>query len=137
MSHRTILAWLAALLLIAAPPAALAAQTATGYQTGNGVTIPVTPATPLPTATGFSSTLNITVATVIKAAPGRMVRISVIVAGSAVGSVNDVATTGAAAVGNQIWVIPNAVGMTTIEWPCLVGIVVVPGTGQTLAVSFS
>lgn len=80
---------------------------------------------------------NITAATVVKAAPGRVGVVSVIVAGSAVGTVNDILTTGAVAVANQIGTIPNVVGTYTFNWPCAVGIVVVPGTGQTVAVSYT
>jgi len=85
---------------------------------------------------GISSSLNITAATVVKATPGRLVRISVIVAGSTVGTANDVITTGAVAVANQIATIPAAVGVIVVEWPCAAGITVVPGTGQTLSVSY-
>lgn len=85
---------------------------------------------------GLTSVKNITAATVIKAGAGRICRVSVIVAGSAAGTVNDVLTTGAAAVANQVATIPNAVANLDIQFPCATGIVVVPGTGQTLAVSF-
>jgi len=87
-------------------------------------------------ASGKTGQYNITSATAIKATAGRLVRISVIVAGSAAGTANDCATTGAAAVGNQIAAIPNTVGVINLDWPCATGIVVVPGTGQTLAVSY-
>jgi len=87
------------------------------------------------TGQGLSSSLNISAATVIKATPGRLVRISVIVAGS-VGTANDCTTTGGAAAANEIAVIPAAVGPVLLDWPCLAGIVVVPGAGQTIAVSF-
>lgn len=86
---------------------------------------------------GTGSKLNITAATVVKAGPGRLVRVSVLVAGSGTGTVNDCLTTGAAATANEVFVIPETVGTCTLEWPHLVGIVIVPGTGQTLAVSFS
>lgn len=85
---------------------------------------------------GTQSLLNITAAAIIKGAPGRVVRISVVVAGTAAGSVNDVATTAGAAAANQIAAIPNAVGVIQLDWPCTAGIVVTPGTGQTIAVSF-
>ena len=86
---------------------------------------------------GTSSKFNITVATVVKAGPGRIIRVSVLVAGSGTGTVNDCLTTGAAATANEIAVIPETVGPLLLEWPCFTGIVVVPGTGQTLAVSYS
>jgi hypothetical protein len=84
---------------------------------------------------GTKSILNITAASVVKATPGRLVRLSVLVAG-AVGTVNDCATTGAAATANQIAVIPAAVGSVVLEWPCAVGIVIVPGAAQVLSVSY-
>src|SRR6185312_17101345 len=86
---------------------------------------------------GTSRTYNITAATVVKAAPGRLVRVSVIVAGSATGTVNDVATTGGVGAANQVGTIPDALGTTIFDWPCAVGITVVPGTGQTVAVSYT
>jgi hypothetical protein len=85
---------------------------------------------------GAATVLAITAATVLKAAPGRLVRINVVVAGSAAGSANDVATTGAAGVGNQIAAIPNTIGPIPLDWPCATGIVIVPGTGQTLTAAF-
>lgn len=85
---------------------------------------------------GSSAQYNITAATVVKATPGRLVRIDVITAGSAAGTANDCATTGAAAVGNQIASIPNTVGSIELDWPCATGIVIVPGTSQVLAVSY-
>lgn len=86
---------------------------------------------------GTLSVLNITAPTLVKLGPGRLFKVSVVVAGSATGTVNDCATTGAAAAANQFGTTPNAVGTTPFNWPCLSGIVVVPGTGQTLAVSYT
>ena len=87
---------------------------------------------------GNASKLNVTAATVIKATPGTVYNVNVIVAGSTAGTVNDCATTGAAAAANQIATIPNAVGNYEVgPFPTFTGIVVVPGTGQTVAISFS
>lgn len=91
----------------------------------------------LVTQGGASTVSNITVATVIKATAGRICKVSVIVAGSAVGTVNNCATTGAAAVANQVGTTPTALGTTDFQMVCSTGIVVVPGTGQTLAVSYN
>lgn len=85
---------------------------------------------------GQSATLNITTATVVKATPGRLVRINVVVAGAA-GTANDCATTGAAAAANVICAIPAAVGVINVEWPCATGIVITPGAAQVVAVSFT
>jgi hypothetical protein len=83
---------------------------------------------------GAKSVKNITVATVIKATPGTLLGFAVIVAGAA-GTINDVATTGGAAAGNQIGVTLAVVGNYPLYGvPCTTGIVVVPGAGQTIAV---
>jgi hypothetical protein len=84
---------------------------------------------------GANATYNISAATVVKASAGRLFKISVIVAGAA-GTVNDVATTGGAAIGNQISVIPAANGVFDFNWPCATGIVIVPGAGQVVAVTW-
>ena len=89
------------------------------------------------TCQGAASVLNITAAAVIKKSAGRLVRINVLVAGSAAGSANDVAATAGAATANQVFAIPNTVGSYLLDWPCAAGIVVTPGTGQTIAVSFT
>jgi len=90
----------------------------------------------LTTSGGQFASYNITAAKVVKVGAGRVIRVNVLVAGSAAGTVNDCATTGAAAIGNEIASIPNTVGEVLLEWPCAIGIVVVPGTGQTLSVSY-
>jgi len=60
----------------------------------------------------------------------------VVVAGSAPGSVNDCATTGAAATANELAPLPNALGTIDLQFAYSTGLVIVPGTGQTLAVSY-
>ena len=49
----------------------------------------------------------------------------------------DEGATGDAAAANKIASIPNTVGVITLDWPCAVGIVVTPGSGQVLAVSYA
>ena len=88
------------------------------------------------TGKGMKTAKNLTAATVVQGGIGRIAKVSVIVAGSAVGTVNDVLTTAAAAVGNQLAVIPNTIGVYDVDMPCGLGIVIVPGTGQTVAVSY-
>jgi hypothetical protein len=86
---------------------------------------------------GRLATYNVTSSTVIKAAAGRAFRVAVVVAGSAAGAVHDCSTTGAAAAANKVATIPNTVGVYDLNWPCGTGIVLVPGTGQTLSISYS
>lgn len=88
---------------------------------------------------GNSQQYNITAAAVVKATPGRVARVSIIAAGSTAGSVNDCSTTGAAAASNQVLAIPTTAAPGTVlllDWNCATGIVVVPGTGGVIAVSF-
>ena len=83
------------------------------------------------------TTLDITTATVIKAAQGTLVSIEVIVAGSAAGAAYDHDQTSGVSATNQIAAIPTTIGLIPLAWTCSVGIVVVPGTGQTLAVKWA
>lgn len=93
--------------------------------------------TPVFIGQGGEAALNITAAAVVKLGPSRVARVSVVVAGSAAGAVHDCAATGDVAAGNKIASIPNTVGVYTLDWPCAAGVAVVPGSGQTLAVSYS
>lgn len=86
---------------------------------------------------------SVTAAAVIKAVPGLLATVIVDVAGSGGAlTLNDCATTGAAASGNQIASIANANIVAGVPysffWPCKTGIVVsaVP-TGSTVRVSYT
>lgn len=84
---------------------------------------------------GAQNKADITAATLIKSTGGRLCSVSVIVAGSADGAVydnNDITSTL-----RQIYVIPQTVGVYVVNFPMGYGISVVPGTGQTVAVSWS
>ncbi len=92
---------------------------------------------------GKGSMLNITAATVVAQVPPdfargqcRLVRVQVLVAGSAAGAAYDGNSTAGNTAANQLAVIPNVVGNYLIDMPCLAGIVIIPGTGQTVAVSY-
>lgn len=89
---------------------------------------------------GNSSKLNITAAVVVKATPGRLRKIVVVAPGSGSGAltVNDCATTGAAAAANAILSVPfgsmTAGQVFNLDWPCSTGIVVsaVPAAGAPI-----
>jgi hypothetical protein len=85
---------------------------------------------------GTKNAYNLAASTVVKATAGRLGKVSVSVAG-AIGTVNDCATTGAAAIGNQIGIIPAAVGIYVFDWPCTTGIVYIPGAAQVASVSYA
>ncbi|MGC9271242.1 hypothetical protein [Acidiphilium sp.] len=89
-----------------------------------------------PTAWGTLTARNITSATVIKPAAGVPIIAQVIVAGTTTGAVYDAAATTGDVAANQVAVIPETVGAYRIETPCQTGILIVPGTGMTVAVSY-
>lgn len=81
------------------------------------------------------SSLNITSATVVKTVPGMLVAFSVVVAGAA-GTINDTTTTGGAAASNVMASTPAVAGTYYYPMQFKNGLVVVPGAGQTVAVSY-
>lgn len=92
---------------------------------------------------GKSSALNITAAQLVSAVPKdfalgqcRLVRVQVLVAGTAGGAAYDSASLTGNTAANQIGAWPNTVGSYLIDMPALQGIVIVHGTGQTVAVSY-
>lgn len=86
---------------------------------------------------GNKSALNIVAGSPVALTAKRAFTLTVVVAGSATGTLNDCATTGAAAAANQFFTIPTAVGSYQVDWPINNNLVVVPGTGQTVAISYS
>jgi hypothetical protein len=93
-----------------------------------------------------SSSLNATAAKVIKATAGRVAKVTIINAGATSGAftLNDCATTGAAAASNEIWTLPQASSLNVagavfeLDWPCATGIVLSGVVaGGTVAISFT
>jgi len=100
----------------------------------------------LTTDGGKSSALNLTAATVVKAAAGRLAKVIVLSGGTAANgqfTFNDAATIAGAAAANQFLVIPSGTAVGTIysvQIPVTNGIVLsaVPTAGSpVVAVSFS
>lgn len=77
----------------------------------------------------------ISVPTVVSTSPGRAARASVTVAGSTPGLVYDSAAL--TMLSRPIYSIPNTLGDEEINLPVAYGVVVVPGAGQTVTVSYS
>ena len=84
---------------------------------------------------GTATTLYVTGTQVIKATPGIVCKVNVIVAGAA-GGIYDCATTAAIATANEIASVPATAGPLSIEFPCLVGITYKPGSGQVISISY-
>lgn len=85
---------------------------------------------------GYSNQKNVSATTVIKANPGVVAMVEVIVAGAA-GALNDCATTGAVAAGNKFFTVPAVVGSYQVNWNCSAGCVYTPGASQVIAISYN
>lgn len=84
---------------------------------------------------GLQTVSNISAATLVKSSGGRVCSVSVIVAGSASGTIYDV--NNVLGTSNPVFKIPTTVGVTFVNMPTTNGIVVAPGSGQTVSVSYS
>ncbi len=84
---------------------------------------------------GILNASGLTASTVVKSSAGRVAIVSVIVGGSATGTVYDGAT--ATATTKPLYTIPTTAGAYVVNLPASFGILVSPGTGQTVTVSYS
>lgn len=84
---------------------------------------------------GNRSATGLTAATSVLSGQGRMVNVSVIVAGSGAGAIYD--ATDATLTAAPVFTIPMTAGVYPINFPVSNGIVVAPGTGQTVSISYS
>jgi hypothetical protein len=83
---------------------------------------------------GAASQENISTATWI-AAQNRLCRVSIVAPGTATGTIYDASN--ASDISTPIWTIPTALGMVKVSIPITDGLLVVPGTGQNVTVSWS
>lgn len=86
---------------------------------------------------GFRNSREVSATALLQQGDSWVARISVIVAGSSTGLIYDAPSVGLAGTGNRLYVIPNTVGIHEVKLPANQGIVVTPGTGMILCVSFS
>ncbi len=84
---------------------------------------------------GMATVTGIASANLVKQGPGRICMVSVTAIGSTPGSVYDANL--ASATTNLLWIIPNTIGEFIVNMPVGYGIVVAPGTGQVVTVSYS
>lgn len=90
----------------------------------------------LSTGRSQNSALNLAASNVIKLGAGRVGRVNVIVAGSTVGMLCDTTTIGAAAISNAVLIIPAVIGLIEVDFPFFNGLVFIPGTGETVSISY-
>jgi hypothetical protein len=114
-----------------------ASQLLTALQ--NVVTALNTASTAFLNVNGQTNAANISVPTVVKPSSGRIARVSIIVAGSATGFIYDGASLTART--KPLWIIPETAATNgepyEVNFSTSFGLLVVPGTGQTVTVGYS
>ena len=84
---------------------------------------------------GSQNLADVSTTTLIKQGAGRIASVSVTTAGSTVGKIYDASLS--TSTSNLVWSIPNTVAITVINFPLRFGLVVAPGTGQIVTISYS
>lgn len=84
---------------------------------------------------GKQNSGTISAATLVKPSAGRVCKVSITTAGAAVGKIYD--TNQVTATTPEVYTIPNSSGVVDVNIPVQFGIVVVPGAGQVVMVSYS
>lgn len=86
---------------------------------------------------GKQTSATVTASTLIVAGAGRLVNFSVTVPGSASGLIYNASTTASAAAANSLVATPTTIGVYTVGQHFTNGLVVSPGTGQSINVTYS
>jgi len=86
---------------------------------------------------GTQTSVTVTAATVIYVGKGYLVNFSVVVAGSSAGTISNTGATGTVAAANALCAIPATVGIIKVGQVFSTGLVVTPGTGQSVNVTYS
>lgn len=84
---------------------------------------------------GALNNCDISSASLVTTGAARVCNIIVTTAGSATGAVYDASV--ASGTTNKVFTIPNTVGIYVVNFPVKYGIVVAPGTGQVVSISYS
>jgi len=86
---------------------------------------------------GRTTSATVTASTLVINGSGVLVSASVTVAGSASGTINDALSTSAAAAANALVATPATLGVYPCGQHFSQGLVIVPGTGQSVNVTYS
>jgi len=86
---------------------------------------------------GTQTSVTVTAATLIFNGPGYLVSFSVVVAGSSAGTISNTNAVSTVAASNALCVIPATVGVVKVGQVFSTGLVVTPGTGQSVNVTYS
>lgn len=86
---------------------------------------------------GNYTSAALTAQTLVSAGSGYIVNMAVVITSTTAGTLNNAATVGAAAAANAIVATPVTVGVYPVGARFTSGLVVSPGTGQTIVVTYS
>jgi hypothetical protein len=86
---------------------------------------------------GGNASIGITAPTLISSEAGRLVNLYVIDGGSSGGFIHDASSVAAASTLNALTTIPTTAGITSVNIPFSNGLVVIPGTGQSINITYS
>lgn len=86
---------------------------------------------------GTQTSATVTATTLVATGPGYLVNFAVLVAGSSAGTINNANATGSAAAANALCATPATVGIYSAGQLFTNGLVIVPGTGQSINVTYS
>jgi hypothetical protein len=86
---------------------------------------------------GTQTSITVTSSTSVIVGSGYLVNFSVVVAGSSAGTIYNASATSATAASNALCAIPDVVGIYKAGQAYSAGLVVVPGTGQSVNITYS
>ena len=86
---------------------------------------------------GTTAFLGASSPTLVNTGSGRLVNIYVITAGSAAGTIHDASSVAAATTSNTLIDTPTTVGLIQANIPYSSGLVIQPGTGQVINITYS
>jgi hypothetical protein len=86
---------------------------------------------------GTATSATVTGSTIIFSGKGYLVKYTVVVAGSASGLINNASSTVAPAASNALCATPNTVGIYPVGMVFTNGLTIVPGTGQSINVTYT
>ena len=84
---------------------------------------------------GLMSKAAISAPVLLRQGAGRVAKVAVITAGSSNGFIYD--STDITSTSNPLYLIINTTGIVDVNMPCQLGLVVRPGSGQVVSVSYS
>jgi hypothetical protein len=86
---------------------------------------------------GTQTSATITAATVIYVGKGYLVNFAVVVGGATAGTISNTGAVSTVAAANALCIVPNTIGIVNVGQVFSTGLVVTPGTGQSINVTYS